>query len=151
VEFVISLPCIFFSFIIEIWARTTPYIYYKGFFLIVQGVLLFFLQFSLVFFAVLCLTNEFFINATLVTLYRKKLIQDATQEKNHIHKFLQDANIKITTYITDIFCLSGRNLIEALINGELITVEEIKNMVRGDQLKKADQLIEHTFHTPLNP
>jgi hypothetical protein len=105
----------------------------------------------LVFFAVLCLTNEFFINATLVTLYRKKLIQDATQEKNHIHKFLQDANIKITTYITDIFCLSGRNLIEALINGELITVEEIKNMVRGDQLKKADQLIEHTFHTPLNP
>ncbi|MHB1651891.1 MAG: IS110 family transposase [Desulfitobacteriaceae bacterium] len=37
-----------------------------------------------------------------LTRYRKKLLQDTTQEKNRIHKVLQDANIKMTTYITDI-------------------------------------------------
>ena len=37
VEFVVSLPCIFFSFILGIMARTTIYLYYKGFFFTVQG------------------------------------------------------------------------------------------------------------------
>ena len=47
-----------------------------------------------------------------LTRYRKKILQDTTQEKNRIHKVLQDANIKITTYITDIFGVSGRNILE---------------------------------------
>lgn len=46
-----------------------------------------------------------------MTRYRKKLIGNITAEKNRIHKFLQDANIKLTTYITDIFGVSGRNLL----------------------------------------
>lgn len=35
VDIVVSLPCIFLSFVIEIWARTTLYLYYKGFFLLI--------------------------------------------------------------------------------------------------------------------
>ncbi len=77
-----------------------------------------------------------------LTRYRKKLIQDATQEKNRIHKILQDANIKITTYISDIFGVSGRNIIESLLNGEKITVDELKKMVKTHVKKKVPQLVD---------
>lgn len=66
-----------------------------------------------------------------LTRYRKKLIQDATQEKNRIHKILQDANIKITTYISDIFGVSGRNILNAVICGEKITIDKIETMVKA--------------------
>src|SRR5690606_14062092 len=41
------------------------------------------------------------------TRYRRKLIGEATAEKNRIHKILQDANIKLTTYVSDVFGASG--------------------------------------------
>ncbi|WP_157067256.1 IS110 family transposase, partial [Alicyclobacillus shizuokensis] len=37
-----------------------------------------------------------------LTRYRKKLVQEATSEKNRIHRLLQDANIKLTTHMSDI-------------------------------------------------
>ncbi len=77
-----------------------------------------------------------------MTRYRKKLLQDTTQEKNRIHKVLQDANIKITTYMSDIFGVSGRNIIEYLLAGEVITVESIKMMVRGKIRSKVPGLVD---------
>ncbi len=77
-----------------------------------------------------------------LTRYRKKLLQDTTQEKNRIHKVLQDANIKITTYITDIFGVSGRNILECLLHGEVITAETITNMVRGKVRSKVPGLVD---------
>ena len=77
-----------------------------------------------------------------LTRYRKKLLQDATQEKNRIHKVLQDANIKITTYISDIFGVSGRNIMESLIDGEVITSEKLKQMVKGKVKCKVPGLVD---------
>ena len=77
-----------------------------------------------------------------LTRYRKKLLQDTTQEKNRIHKVLQDANIKMTTYISDIFGVSGRNIIECLLNGEVITAETITKMVKGKIRSKVPGLVD---------
>jgi len=43
-----------------------------------------------------------------LTRYRKKLKGAETSERNRIHKILEDANIKISTYMTDVFGVSGR-------------------------------------------
>ena len=77
-----------------------------------------------------------------LTRYRKKLLQDTTQEKNRIHKVLQDANIKITTYISDVFGVSGRNIMESLLAGEVITAETITKMVRGKVRSKVPGLVD---------
>jgi transposase len=77
-----------------------------------------------------------------LTRYRKKLLQDTTQEKNRIHKVLQDANIKITTYISDIFGVSGRNILECLLDGEVITAETITKMVKGKIRSKVPGLVD---------
>nr|WP_244943924.1 IS110 family transposase [Siminovitchia fortis] len=66
-----------------------------------------------------------------LTRYRKKLIQSRTSERNRIHKILQDANIKLTSVLTDIFGVSGRRILEALINGEKIEISDLQRMVDG--------------------
>lgn len=66
-----------------------------------------------------------------LTRYRKKLVQLRTAEQNRIHKILQDGNIKLTSVISDIFGVSGRRILEAIINGEKIEVKHLQKMVHG--------------------
>ncbi|PEJ23276.1 hypothetical protein CN689_28290 [Peribacillus butanolivorans] len=58
-----------------------------------------------------------------LTRYRKKLIHHRTSEQNRIHKILQDANIKLTSDLSDIFGVSGRRILEAILNGEKIETD----------------------------
>ena len=66
-----------------------------------------------------------------LTRYRRKIIQQASAEKNRIHKILQDANIKLTTDLSDIFGDTGRKLIEKIIEGKEITDQELLEMTAG--------------------
>lgn len=64
-----------------------------------------------------------------LTRYRKKLVNERTAEQNRIHKILQDANIKLTSVLSDIFGKTGRKILEAIMNGEKIEVEDLREMV----------------------
>ncbi|ESU31659.1 hypothetical protein G3A_15375 [Bacillus sp. 17376] len=64
-----------------------------------------------------------------LTRYRKKLIGNRTAEQNRIHKILQDANIKLTTVLSDIFGQSGRRILEAIIDGEKLEESNLKELV----------------------
>jgi transposase len=66
-----------------------------------------------------------------LTRYRVKLIQAAAAEKNRIHKMLQDANMKLSTYMTDVFGVSGRLLLEKLMDGEVLDEVQLGNLVKG--------------------
>lgn len=76
------------------------------------------------------------------TRYRRKLVQQATSEKNRVHKVLQDCNIKLTTYVSDLFGVSGRALIEKLCNGEKFDENTIKQTVKTRLKQKIPQLVE---------
>lgn len=58
---------------------------------------------------------EDFRNMRDLTRYRRKLVGNASSEKNRIHKILQDANIKLASCVSDLFGVSGRALLEALL------------------------------------
>jgi len=77
-----------------------------------------------------------------LTRYRKKLRQDATSEKNRIHKVLQDANIKLTSYMSDLFGVSGRAILTSLIGGEVITETALELLVHGRLRSKLPCLVE---------
>ncbi len=53
-----------------------------------------------------------------LTRTRKQLVRERAQHVQRIQKVLQDANIKISSAVTDIMGKSGRAIIEALIAGE---------------------------------
>lgn len=53
-----------------------------------------------------------------LTRARKQMTRERTQHVQRIHKVLEDANIKITSAISDVMGKSGRAFLEALIGGE---------------------------------
>jgi transposase len=58
-----------------------------------------------------------------LTCRRKQLIYARTAEKNRIQKILEDANVKLGSVLTDIFGLTGRAIVVALLEGKLTPVE----------------------------
>ncbi len=60
-----------------------------------------------------------------LTRYRKKLKGYETSERNRILKILEDANIKISTYMSDVFGVSGRLMLNALIDSEVIEASHL--------------------------
>ncbi|MEV0624159.1 IS110 family transposase [Nonomuraea sp. NPDC050404] len=53
-----------------------------------------------------------------LTRYRRSLVEDRTREMQRTEKLLEDAQIKISSVISDIFGRSGRRMLAALTEGE---------------------------------
>src|SRR5438552_1613030 len=52
-----------------------------------------------------------------LTRHRKVLIQERTRAANRLHALLQNAGIKLASVATDILGVSGRAMLEALVQG----------------------------------
>jgi transposase len=53
-----------------------------------------------------------------LTRTRVALVQTRSQAKNRVHKVLEDTNVKLASVVTDLFGVSGRRMLAALIAGE---------------------------------
>src|SRR5438552_11447367 len=49
--------------------------------------------------------------------YRRKLVESQSAERNRLIKVLEVANIKLSSVATDVFGLSGRLMLQAIIDG----------------------------------
>lgn len=76
-----------------------------------------------------------------LTRYRKKLVQAMSSEKNRIQKVLEDANIKLSSVVSDSFGVSGSEIIEELIKGEL-SIDKMAGLARGRLKPKQEQIKE---------
>jgi transposase len=65
-----------------------------------------------------------------LTRMRTQLAHEMTSVANRIQKILEDTNIKLGLVATDVLGVSGRNMIQALIEGETDTAK-IANMAKG--------------------
>jgi len=74
-----------------------------------------------------------------LTRYRKNVVQDINTQKNRIEKTLQQAGFKMSSFLSDVFGVSGRNLISVLIkNGKLLPHDVDHETRRISKEKKAD-------------
>jgi transposase len=71
--------------------------------------------------------------------YRRTLIQERTREKQRAEKLLEDAQIKLSSVISDIFGVSGREMLEALIAGQRDSCV-LARMARGSMRGKISVL-----------
>ncbi|WP_248925012.1 IS110 family transposase [Paenibacillus hamazuiensis] len=76
-----------------------------------------------------------------LTRYRKKLVGHATAERNRILKVLEMANIKLSTFMSDVFGVSGRLMLQALVNGEVIEPAQIADLAKASLRSKIPQLV----------
>jgi transposase len=53
-----------------------------------------------------------------LTRTRKQLVREAAQHAQRVQKTLEDANVKVASYLSDILGKSGRAILDALVKGE---------------------------------
>jgi transposase len=53
-----------------------------------------------------------------VTRTRVALVQTRSQSKNRVHKLLEDTNLKLGSVVSDLFGVTGRRMLAALVAGE---------------------------------
>jgi transposase len=70
-----------------------------------------------------------------LTRYRRSLIRERTREKQRCEKLLEDAQIKLSSVISDIFGVSGREMLGALIAGQR-NPKVLARMARGTMRSK---------------
>jgi transposase len=80
--------------------------------------------------------------------HRKKLINQRSRAKNRLQNILEDANIKLSSVVSDVFSKTGLAIIEGLINGINDPVELAKR-ARGSLVRKRTEL-ELALHSRFN-
>jgi len=74
-----------------------------------------------------------------LTRYRRKLVEAQATERNRLLKVLEVANIKLSSVATDVFGVSGRLMLRALIAGKA-SPQEMAKLAKGKLRAKIDEL-----------
>ncbi len=61
-----------------------------------------------------------------LTRYKRKVIEQVSSEKNRIHKLLEDANVKLSSVVSNLNGATATKIIDAMIAGE----EDVKELVK---------------------
>ena len=76
-----------------------------------------------------------------LTRYRRTLIREQTREQQRLEKLLEDAQIKLSATVSDVFGVSGRQMIQAMIAGQR-DPKVLAQMARGPMRAKISKLQE---------
>src|SRR5499427_5074746 len=72
--------------------------------------------------------------------YRRKLIESQAAERNRLLRLLETANIKLASVASDVFGVSGRAMLEAMLEGNA-SVKEMAGLAKGQLRRKRDDLV----------
>jgi transposase len=71
-----------------------------------------------------------------LTRFRKKLVESANTERNRLIKVLENTGIKLATFLSDVFGVSGRLMIEALV-ADNMDPAQMAALAKGTLKRKA--------------
>jgi transposase len=76
-----------------------------------------------------------------LTRLRKKHVETVGNYRRRVHKLFESANIKIDSVVSDLFGVTGRNLMNLLVSGGVeITMEEVEKCIRGKLKGKKEDI-----------
>jgi transposase len=84
------------------------------------------------------------------TRYRRHLVQARTAEKERCEKLLEDAHLKLSSVISDIHGMSGRDMLTAIIAGErsaTVLAQLARGRMRG-KIRQLEEALDCSFFTP---
>jgi transposase len=76
------------------------------------------------------------------TRYRKGIVWDITSQKNRIEEHLQAAGFRLSVFLSDIFGVSGRNVMDQIILRGSVDKEVIDECLKGKTRSKAKEILE---------
>jgi transposase len=74
-----------------------------------------------------------------LTRYKRKTIEQISSEKNRIHKLLEDANIKLSSVVSDLSGATATKIIDAMIDGQ-DDVSELVKLRHGKMQSSVEEL-----------
>jgi transposase len=83
------------------------------------------------------------------TRYRRHLTQARTAEKQRVEKLLEDGHLKLSSIISDIHGMSGRDMLDALVAGQR-DAKALAQLARGRmrvKIRKLEEALECSFFT----
>ncbi|MCD4695367.1 MAG: IS110 family transposase [Bacteroidales bacterium] len=75
-----------------------------------------------------------------LTRYKRRIIEQIASEKNRIHKFLEDANIKLSSVVSNLSGATATKIIDAMIGGEE-DVNELVKLRHGKMKATIEELV----------
>ncbi len=75
-----------------------------------------------------------------LTRYRKSMVEEISSQKNRIEKHLQSCGFKLSTFLTDIFGVSGRGIIDHLAKYGHISPEEVDPLIKKSARAKLNEI-----------
>lgn len=85
-----------------------------------------------------------------LTRHRTKLVADQTRYKNRVLKEVESSGIKIATVCSDVFGKTGRALLDAMVEGQVLDEPQIVELARGTLRNKIPLLV-RAVQVPLTP
>jgi len=90
-------------------------------------------------------------NARDLFRYKTKMVEEVAREKNRVQRILEDANIKLSSVVSDVFGASGQKILKMFLQGENDIDQIVRESYHGklkvsrEDLKKAlkGRLTEH--------
>ena len=83
------------------------------------------------------------------TRYRRKLVQMRTAQKERCEKLLEDGHLKLSSVISDIHGVSGRDMLRAIAAGERnpeVLAQLARGVMRG-KIARLEQALDCSFFT----
>jgi transposase len=75
------------------------------------------------------------------TRYRKALVRDIVSQKNRIEKLLQASGFRLSSFLSDIFGVSGWAIMQQLVAKGYITRKSLDDCLRGQARQKSDEIL----------
>jgi len=75
-----------------------------------------------------------------LTRYRKSIVEEISSQKNRIEKHLQSCGFKLSNFLTDIFGISGRAIIEHISRYGSIASEEVEYYLKTKARNKLQEI-----------
>ena len=75
------------------------------------------------------------------TRYRKAVVRDITSQKNRIEKLLQASGFRLSSFLADIFSVSGMNIMQVLVKVGSISEQSLDRCLKGRARLKTAEIL----------
>lgn len=76
-----------------------------------------------------------------LTRYRKNIVHDITSQKNRIEKFLQSSGFRLSSFVSDIFGVTGRGIILHLIKYGSIDRDSLNKCLKTKTRERLNEIL----------
>ncbi len=68
------------------------------------------------------------------------MVQEVSTQRNRIEKFLQSCGFKMSTFMSNVFGVSGRLILDHIIKYGKVGIEELESLIKGTLRKKKSEI-----------